>query len=754
MGKRGRGGRRGGKGKGRRSGRRDAKTRELQEDIESQENTVHITEDTIYNENLQQSSSDDDVSDDGPKAYDLLLSSFSGVKSRHDSLLKRRAYEAEGKDEDDVAEAELERMIEERLDTQRVKKKRRLMNDKVEVVEREEEVSDDGYDLAKKRSEILEKDKVDYGVDYENDDGTVFEDSESKDDDVAIEEDDEGTDPYDIHFDSDKMPVFEKAKGKLVGNMLERNIFSTHDDELPPVANTLSNFFVKNRLIPKWEEHYQKKYLTKSRRKKLNNEQFRKEKMRIGDQLTEKQQMLFSVMSKYKDLLYIKDREDSADTMSLYSLHALNHVLKRRDRISKHNSKIRGFKLTGEFVDVEFRDQGFTRPTVLIICPTRNKCFEIVNEIIRYAPPSVGERISNKKKFHSEFYSETYVPFTPKPDDWFERFKGNIDDCFRVGLSIGRKNINLYSEFYHSDIIIASPLGMKLVLEEKKNSDFLSSIEMLIIDDCDYYLMQNFDHLESVLEELNKIPEEYRDTDISRIKMWFLEEKAKDFRQTICISEVLQVRINSIMNKYTSNYEGMYKFLKDHNNESNFAIAQVVPKVEQLFQRIEVKSFSELSDARYEYFVTKVYPYIRSDLQKGVLIFVPSYFDYVRVRNFLRKKRKTRDLTFVQCCEYTPGNHVSRNRSNFYHGKRDWMLYTERFHFFNRYAIRGIKKIVFYSPPIYGDYYTEMLNLLPPHGSSLMLFTKFDVMQIEPLIGAERTQRLILSEKNIHLFFS
>ena len=104
----------------------------------------------------------------------------------------------------------------------------------------------------------------------------------------------------------------------------------------------------------------------------------------------------------------------------------------------------------------------------MILCTTRNKCFEIINEIIRFSPPAVAERIANKKKFHSEFFSETYVPFTPKPDDWMVRFKGNMDDCFRIGISIGRKTMNLYSDFYKSDIIVASPIGLKLVIEEKR----------------------------------------------------------------------------------------------------------------------------------------------------------------------------------------------------------------------------------------------------------------------------------------------
>jgi U3 small nucleolar RNA-associated protein 25 len=53
-----------------------------------------------------------------------------------------------------------------------------------------------------------------------------------------------------------------------------------------------------------------------------------------------------------------------------------------------------------------------------------------------------------------------------RPDDFIELMAGNADDCFRMGIRVNRQNVKLFAPFETSDIIVASPLGLKLVLGE------------------------------------------------------------------------------------------------------------------------------------------------------------------------------------------------------------------------------------------------------------------------------------------------
>ena len=92
-------------------------------------------------------------------------------------------------------------------------------------------------------------------------------------------------------------------------------------------------------------------------------------------------------------------------------------------------------------------------------------------------------------------------------------FRGNVDDSFRLGVKITKKSVKLFADFYQCDLIIASPLGLRMSIEKDKsarvclslghitdcvvrNADFLSSVEVLIVDQMDALTMQNWEHVQ------------------------------------------------------------------------------------------------------------------------------------------------------------------------------------------------------------------------------------------------------------------
>lgn len=64
-----------------------------------------------------------------------------------------------------------------------------------------------------------------------------------------------------------------------------------------------------------------------------------------------------------------------------------------------------------------------------------------------------------------------------------------------------------------------------------------------------------------------------------------------------------------------------------------------------------------------------------------------SYFDYVRLRNFLKEEA----AQFAGLSEYASPKDAARGRSLFADGRLPLALLTERSHFYSRARVRGVK---------------------------------------------------------------
>lgn len=148
---------------------------------------------------------------------------------------------------------------------------------------------------------------------------------------------------------------------------------------------------------------------------------------------------------------------------------------RKRRRILKNNERIaQAAKESPETEVIDIRDQGFTRPSVLIVLPFRSWALRWVDSFTKHTPKPEFQ-VENHARFLSEYglpsdtvdKLETAPPGTYPPDH-VDMFKGNIDDSFRLGVKYTRKSVKLFSDFYQSDLIIASPLGLRLSIEKEK----------------------------------------------------------------------------------------------------------------------------------------------------------------------------------------------------------------------------------------------------------------------------------------------
>ncbi|KAH8726170.1 U3 small nucleolar RNA-associated protein 25 [Phaeosphaeriaceae sp. PMI808] len=408
----------------------------------------------------------------------------------------------------------------------------------------------------------------------------------------------------------------------------------------------------------------------------------------------------------YQDVLFGARTVQNADRLrDITCLHALNHILIGRDRVLKNNAKLAA---ASENEDIEYRDQGFARPKILFLLETKQACVRVLDSITKLFD---FEQQENKKRFLDNF-SITEQKFSDdKPADFRELFEGNDENEFRIGVKLTRKTLKFFSTFYNSDIIFASTLGLRRAIEsgdpKKRDYDFLSSIEMVIMEQADATLMQNWEHAEFVFEHLNLQPKDAHGCDFSRVRSWYLDDQARYIRQTIILSSYLTPKINALYNNHMRNVAGRLKYTPDYTAG---LIESLSHGIKQSFVRFDSPSHLTDPDARFKYFTSTILPSIMR-LPKpieggpGVLVFIPSYLDFVRVRNSLVDT----EISFASISEYTDQTDVRKARSHFMNGKHSLLLYTGRAHHFHRYNIRGTKRVVFYGIPENPLFYEEVL---------------------------------------------
>lgn len=490
------------------------------------------------------------------------------------------------------------------------------------------------------------------------------------------------------------------------------------------------------------------------------------------------QQRIVPALSSYQDFYYSNlTTRQRGDAREAIACHAVSHAIKTRRRIMKNNEKLAHAAAAGTSESVEvMRDQGFTRPKVLILAPMRNTALEWVHLLERLCG---CPQVDNKSRLEKEYnLPEGAVDKLTQPEardryplDHLETFRGNIDDTFQLGVKLTRKSLKLFSAFYESDFIVASPLALRLAIEKDRDYDFLSSIEVLIVDQMDVMTMQNWDHLQFVLSHVNKIPKQSHDTDFSRVKHWYLDDRAANLRQSVLLSGYDAPEMRSLFSRTLVNVAGKMRTIQDSTLSERGVMDEIRQGVRQSFIRFDCANLQMEHELRFQYFTQKTLPnLLKSALSaQRTLIFIPSYFDFVRVREHFDQQQ----LSHVAISEYSTGKEIAKARQQFHSGKRSFMLVTERFHFYRRYVLRGAQTVVFYALPEHGQYFSEVVSFPFAKSTSIVealtaqganeevdandvsvqaLYSRYDLMRLQRIVGDKLARRMVEEERSTWRF--
>ncbi|KEP66841.1 UNVERIFIED_CONTAM: hypothetical protein HHA_270960 [Hammondia hammondi] len=220
-----------------------------------------------------------------------------------------------------------------------------------------------------------------------------------------------------------------------------------------------------------------------------------------------------------------------------------------------------------DWLEAQVRDGGYTRPRILILLPFRSAAKEVVDYLIALMPGI--QQVLNRRRYEEEFGisredeldQEQNFAKGKKPEDFVNIFKGNDNDRFRLGIRVAQNSLVLYSPFYASDILIASPLGLRMIVgvpgEEKREFDFLSSLEMVIIDRADVISMQNWAFLKDCLAAVNLPPVSYTSFDIRRLRPSLMAGVGASDRQTLIFSHGRDAKIQGLFKQFCSNRRGL-----------------------------------------------------------------------------------------------------------------------------------------------------------------------------------------------------
>lgn len=470
-----------------------------------------------------------------------------------------------------------------------------------------------------------------------------------------------------------------------------------------------------------------------------------------GPLMTEAESAEFNTFASYADVLdATRTYANGAAKMELAVLHLLNHWFKSRLIVAENDRR----QATSD-ADESVRDQGFGKTRIMVCLPMRNIAKKYVDTIVKILgfDQTTCHKLEQFEQDFSEMEEAVDPKFKRRPLDYRRQFEGNIDDSFCFGVSLKADRMSIYSHVLNSDILICSPLGLRKRME--KNGDCtvaLSSIEVLVIDEAHVLMMQNWDQLVSVLGMINKRPTDTTKglNDVNRIFPWALEGRSSRHRQSIIITELTSSDILATFRSFKNNSGRMICC----KSPVEGVLSKVMIPIRQHFLRFSPESLPEVDEARFNFFTeemmkNKIYPLI----ERGVrtILFVPSYFDFVRVRNFLHRDYRE---SYTAISEFSSQKSLRRSLGQFTDLERPLLVMTERFYYFKRYFVKMAEVLIFLSPPQFPEFYCGLIGKLSltPNSCVMTIYCRYDTHELARLCGTVRTAQLLARDSEAFSF--
>ena len=512
-----------------------------------------------------------------------------------------------------------------------------------------------------------------------------------------------------------------------------------------------------------------------------------------GSEFTSESQRLFAALSSGDDVVFWSQAfHESRVARSVYlsvSAFALSHMLHQSTRVEKNNKRLR------KRPDLECRDQGPNRARICVLAPFRANAFEIVRNwiaLLDLQPDAVG----NYENFAAEFEGQDSRNESARNwEDWRrELFKGHYDDSnyddFVIGISFNHGKLRLQfpktaQALCNVDVVIASPLALSRIAasdfktlrvkekfahqtevmegepspespeeeDETPVMDFLSGIELLIVDRIDALAMQNFENARDVVRAVNAQAVATISADINRIEEKFLSpHSARAARQTVLIA-------GSVMrDDYIAGLglrEDKVSVEGDACSTGTALHRALKQKIkQQFFIRLPVAKAEERSEALLAYFKSTFWSEIGNDI-KYLVIVVAETADLPALKECLD------DEGVVDCflSELDLSDIGGKRRKQmkavlrgFREGDLRTIVVTERLLWYQRIRISAGKHVLFYGCPKTDSVYADILADIedPLRCTSTCIYTANERTALERIVGSANIDKLVTPGAELH----